>query len=586
MAASVSFRDSKSLGDLLGGDERVRLIVPEFQRGYNWKDKQVRAFWKDIVQFQKEAAEDDGPDEYFLGPIVLQAGGKIGNIREVRLLDGQQRLASATILLSVLRDAARDTKIQAGTDLARDIHKDFIHKNVAGFSLCLGETDIDFFRETIQSDPPQVRKPLIGTHSNIIKARDFFRDSIRRATSALESIETVAFLNDLKNIIKTDLVVACIPVQTERDAFKIFETLNDRGLKLGPADLLLNFLMRIAQPDQRPAIRRYWTKMVERMGKRDIKKFLRATWISRYGDLKSKDLFTALKDQIEESNKKDKTKIDSLEYVKTCSDECNQYLEILTVSKELGDARERVKNLIHDVDCEPAMPLLISAYQVLRPSQFEQVVRLVLVFVVRHSVIAGLDPADMEDVLYKLAKEIRERMKDKEKQESAGKRCVGNVKKELVEASPSEDVIRAAMPDVFLSSEEEATYVFTRLADKAISKTKELRLEIEESSLEHIFPQTLKETDWGGPDEHKVLEPFLMHIGNLTMLGRKLNEQAGQKEFAEKKIEYAKSEIETVKDILREFPGPEWNESTIRQRAANLTDSILSVWSFDNASRV
>ena len=87
---------SKNIGELLGGNERARLIVPKFQRGYSWEKKHVEAFWTDVTGFQKESAVKGGPDKYFLGPIVLLQESK----DVIHLLDGQQRLATAIVLFS------------------------------------------------------------------------------------------------------------------------------------------------------------------------------------------------------------------------------------------------------------------------------------------------------------------------------------------------------------------------------------------------------------------------------------------------------------------------------------------------------
>src|SRR6266567_3074502 len=108
---------SKNIGELLGGNQRAKLVVPQFQRGYSWEKKHVEAFWTDITTFQKESRVKGGPDKYFLGPIVLQQESK----DTIHLLDGQQRLATATILFSAIRDAARELNIQAATDFARDV---------------------------------------------------------------------------------------------------------------------------------------------------------------------------------------------------------------------------------------------------------------------------------------------------------------------------------------------------------------------------------------------------------------------------------------------------------------------------------
>jgi hypothetical protein len=132
---------SKSMGDLLGSGQRSRVIVPTFQRGYSWEKKHVEAFWRDIRTFQSESSSANGPDKYFLGPIVIMQRGK----DEIHILDGQQRLATTTILFSVLRDVARSLQTQGGNDLARDIQVQTIVKEDEGpCSLQLGEMDDTF----------------------------------------------------------------------------------------------------------------------------------------------------------------------------------------------------------------------------------------------------------------------------------------------------------------------------------------------------------------------------------------------------------------------------------------------------------
>ncbi len=288
---------SKNIGELLGGNERARIVVPQFQRGYSWEKKHVEAFWTDVVNFQKESKVKDGPDKYFLGPIVLRQESK----ELIDLLDGQQRLATATILFAAIRDAARELKIQAAADFARDVHRELIEKSSSsGFSLVLGEMDKLYFAETVQADPPASKKPTLRSHRNIQNVKTVLGDSVRKLLASLDPTKALALLKDLYQAVRSDLVMACIPVASERDAFRIFETLNDRGLRLSVPDLLLNYLMRVAgNGTQRRQIRDYWNEMLEQLGRRDINRFLRHMWVSKYGDLKSKDLFTALKGEIE-----------------------------------------------------------------------------------------------------------------------------------------------------------------------------------------------------------------------------------------------------------------------------------------------
>lgn len=268
---------SKSIGEMLGRNEAARIVVPEFQRGYSWEKKHLEAFWADVETFQKQNALKNGPDKYFLGPIVVRAESK----NTIYLLDGQQRLATVTILFAVIRDIARGLGIQAADDFARDTHRDLIVKEETGdYALELGETDKQFFRETVQADPPTQQSPRLRSHRHIQRAHDLFLAKVESKIAGADPTTALQELKGLERILRRDLVMAAIPVESERDAFLIFETLNDRGLRLSVPDLLLNYLMRVAQPPtDRRDIRDLWTGMLERLGRRDISRFLRHMWV-------------------------------------------------------------------------------------------------------------------------------------------------------------------------------------------------------------------------------------------------------------------------------------------------------------------
>src|SRR5680860_387979 len=98
-----------------------RIEVPEWQRSYSWDAAQIETFWQDLVAFDQHYPDDNiSGEEYFLGSIVLVTGGATN-----LLLDGQQRLATATILLSALRDARKSYVGDAATRLQSKYISDF-----------------------------------------------------------------------------------------------------------------------------------------------------------------------------------------------------------------------------------------------------------------------------------------------------------------------------------------------------------------------------------------------------------------------------------------------------------------------------
>jgi len=85
------------IADLLDGQHHF--VIPSFQRGYRWEEKQVIDLLEDIKQF----ANDDNVknDSYFLQPVVVRAC-KYNNKNAYEVLDGQQRLTTMLLLLKRL----------------------------------------------------------------------------------------------------------------------------------------------------------------------------------------------------------------------------------------------------------------------------------------------------------------------------------------------------------------------------------------------------------------------------------------------------------------------------------------------------
>jgi hypothetical protein len=565
---------SKSIGDLLGVYSRERIVVPRFQRGYEWGKKHVEAFWKDMMQFNKEKSSASG--KYFLGPIVILKKEDL----VIELLDGQQRLATATILLSVLRDFARDTPSNEGEELAKEIQKEFILKSDDNFSLTLGETDELFFRQFIQLESAQKPAVKIRTERNIATARALLYEKVKALVGPSGAPATLMTLRSIRQMLRSDLVMACIPVESEKEAFRIFETLNDRGLRLSVPDLLLNYLMRVAKPESdRKDIRSLWSEMVELMGKRDINRFLRHLWVSQYGDLKSTDLFTALKDHIESQ------KLSSSDFVLACHEECNQYVTLITFDQEaLGKiAARHVRHIINGLDCQAALPLLLSAFQKLPPLDFQKCCEYVLVFIVRYSVIGEQESGVLETILFNLAKEVRDKMNGipDASRNKAATDCLKHIKETLLSKSPKDKILETKLSG-FIVSPDYAGYLISRLALSMQTNSKEIALDV--ANLEHIYPRRPHSDEWGGKKGQEELNPFLWHIGNLTMLGDKINSKNGNKEFPIKRKAYSgASELEINHKIALY---DDWTIATIEDRGKKLIDPILNLWNFDNHSRV
>lgn len=456
-----------TIGSLLGDNERRSVHLPEFQRGFSWELAQVSTFWNDMLTFKETFDAKRISASYFLGPIVLQDSPE-----KIILLDGQQRLATGTILLACMRDIARTldkTGHHLGSDLARDIQRKFIEKDDVEpiqYSLLLGELDEAYFLQSIKSDPPHQTKPTLRSHRLIQSAYKYFWQNISEDIQKDKENEAIRILKDMRDCLTKGMTMVAIMVQSEEDAYGIFETLNDRGLRLSVPDLLLNLLMRRAPDDNhRSSVRKKWNYMLQVMGQRDIARFLRHMWLSKYGDLKSRGLYSEIKDHLQ------KNKINSLTFAETCADECDNYNYILEITNEIPkEARNDVEGLVKFLNSTSSFPLLLSGLSCLNRSDFTKLAKVIAALVVRYSVTANLNPAQLESMFYEAARELRGK---KSTNESSAK-CLRSVKIILAKINPTDGVVEENSKELELNRKQ-GVWIITNLAKAIQSKTKEIQ---------------------------------------------------------------------------------------------------------------
>ncbi len=553
--------DKYTIGALLGRYERRRVILPPFQRAYSWEKAQVNQFWDDLVLFEKEFAKVPQTASYFLGPIVVMQQED-----HIELLDGQQRLATSTIALAAMRDSARGLDKSGstkGADFARDIQRELVEKDTdpVSYSLTLGQLDEPFFVKAIKTDPPAIPNSKLRSHSLMVTAYQIASDRIAYLLKGKSYDEAIKILKSLRDSLSKGMTLIGIIVQNEEDAYTIFETLNDRGLRLSVPDLVLNLLMRRA-PDEtsRQLLRHHWNAMLQQMGKRDVSRFLRHMWVSRYGDLKSEGLFSAIKRYLDDS------KLNSVDFAEQCSDECDSYVALLDanipVSKEvLSD----LDGIVRYLRIASAPPLLLSGYRCLSQQDFEKLTKAILSTYIRYVLVSNQNPLDLESAFYEAAREIRTLAAQSE---TSAKQFEA-AKTRLRQLSVKEDEVAKATTELFLERAE-AVWLMVQIANSMQSATKEVAMN--KANIEHVFPQNAS-TAWPNKDK---LEPYIWHIGNLSILGERLNRNAKNKGFVEKVTNYySKTEIEMTKELLA---FSQWDESAIIARAVEFGKKIIKLW--------
>jgi len=541
------------------------LVVPRFQRSYSWGLSQVTTFWNDILSFHEQMGRERAQNTYFLGPIVI-----LPERDRVVLLDGQQRLATVTILLAAIRDIARQSqRDQEGSDfsdLARDIHRDFIlvDDESGSYALKLGELDQPYFQTHVQEDPPtETVKARLRSHRLIRQAQSFLRKSLEGLVDRLGPKETVSKLKSLQRTLTAHVKLVAIEVQSEDEAYLIFETLNDRGLRLAVPDLVLNYLMRTAENDrERDEIRQSWNSALETLGQRKVSTFIRHMWVSRYGDVKSQGLFREIRKNLGDRG------ISSLEFAKLCAKESQHYAVVTGPDREaLGTtAYPHVEALVKHLRADQVLPLLLSGVACLEDREFAKLARALVVLVTRYSILAGLNLTTLEERLYSAARALRAEHEDGR----SSRTCLKAAKDVLRPINPTAEQVRSAIAQVSLTKKQ-AQYVVCALAEKVQSRTKAVSLA--SNSIEHIFPENAQQGDWPGSEE---MEGYAWRIGNLTVLEPALNRKAGRSSYEAKRAVYSQSSVKMTQDIAERYEL--WNRESISERAYDLLPLIEEIW--------
>lgn len=239
--------------------------IPEYQRPYAWQEEQATQLLTDLQE-----ALDRGTDEpYFLGSVVLV---KNSTSPEADVIDGQQRLTTLTILLSVLRDLTEDAELR--DDLDRLVMEP--GAKIRGLAprprLTLRHRDTDFFKEYVQTKGAvdtllKLKEETLGTDAQKAILRN--ATVLHRELAALTEERRLELAQMLAE--RTFLVVVSTPDLDS--AHRIFSVMNSRGLDLSPTDIFKAQIMgdlRREGPGVSEACAATWEDAEEMLGRDDF----------------------------------------------------------------------------------------------------------------------------------------------------------------------------------------------------------------------------------------------------------------------------------------------------------------------------
>lgn len=208
-----------TVSQLLGA-ENEQYVIPAYQRRYSWSRHQVQDLWDDLRVLDKS-------DSHLFGTIVCLAEPHKAGVNRLELVDGQQRIATISILLNCIRERLKNHSARAEVSRLLEARAE---DGKPQPKIVLDSLDAGQFRRHAAGD---VAEPV--ANPRLRQAFEFFRTRL----STLAPDDAATLLYRLKN----QSVIIRLDVGEAKDAFKLFETINNRGLRLSAADILKNFIL-------------------------------------------------------------------------------------------------------------------------------------------------------------------------------------------------------------------------------------------------------------------------------------------------------------------------------------------------------
>lgn len=579
-------------------NQENKLDIPMFQRDYSWEDEELTKFWDEL-----EKTVDVHGLEQFMGQIVLgvtqQSFTPTGGVLKYfyNIIDGQQRITTATIFLCALRDVAYENNLE---DLAKEIQRYITTRSDPqgqdnDFIVTLGYSDKVFFRDFIQYDTRDRRKKRESDYTHmksvgetrlsnelIYKAYNFFIGKIQGKSQNYTSVDKANYFTRLKDRFLRNYFFISVRLPNITEGSQIFETMNAYGERLEATDLVKNliFLQRQSQGVTVSDLESElidWNDSIAKLKDVNPSRFLRHYWLSKYRD--TDDPVT-----IENLYKIFKTKAeDDQAFAEQLLNDIREYGDIYMVLNEPTNygtfaederARERTEEALNGLDAmnaSRAFPLLMSTFKNF-PNQFPRMCRLVEILVFRYSLICNLDAKRLERTFNNIS--VSFESVDKDNQAAAGQLFEDKIQL-LKSEIPSNEQFETSFGFKSSWTSKAARYVLSRIE---LSKgTGETLLNSKTLSLEHIFPKSPSEecrNEVG--DELSSILPKINSIGNLTLILGKWNQKMSNKTFSSKKeTYYRRSDIR----ITRELSDiNSWNSAEVENRCADFCGTCLRLW--------
>lgn len=552
-----------SVQQLLEGS--VQYQIPLYQRTYSWKRTQLERLWDDILQLAEDRIEFP-QTTHFMGSLVLAGAGANGpgGVHEYLVVDGQQRLTTLSLLLAAIRDHRREHESPEHFDRINEMY--LMNKWKKGdhrYKLSPTQADRDSYRACIDATPQA------GGTDGIGETYRFFKSAL----VAVDDPDDEFDIERLEDAVISGLSLVSVTTAEGDNTHRIFESLNNTGLKLTQGDLLRNYIfMRL--PSQGEAVySSLWLPLQDLLRAEDLELLFWLDLVQDNPTAKQSEIYSLQKRKMDRLSSEDEIKAEVERFARLGQ----LWSIILSPAKEQDPGvRLRLQRLKAwgTTTVYPIILFLIDRRDQGTASS-TTIARAMLYlesFLVRR-LIAGRAQVNINRILLQAVSDLEEY----EDVAQGLHRYLSTGRKYFL----GDDGLGQALRSIpfYLNGRSTQRKLVLQWLEESFQSREPVNLST--LTIEHVMPRTLSD-GWRqsllaeiGPDERleDVHEAMEHTLGNLTLTG--YNSALSNSPFETKRTMLAESGLRMNQAIAKEIS---WGRQEILSRADRIADRVKDIW--------
>jgi uncharacterized protein with ParB-like and HNH nuclease domain len=577
-------------------------LVPRFQRNYSWEKDHVEEYWNDLTtNYNSWTSSRVGRIKYYFGSLMIV---DIENEEFRWLIDGQQRVTTSIIFLTALRDYFFEVDSQ--TDVVNLESKIYYENNNGELipRISLNRYNDPFFSSKIMekkniSEKNQQMSRGISKDDKLlagcyVQISNFILDNVDEEDKIFKSMnldEKKAYLRGLFNHLLTQFQIIENVLPNKQRAYRIFETINNKGRNLNENDLVKNYLLEKiddtkskSETKELIAADDVWSDIQDILSNINVKTdvFLRYYLTAFTGKTPKDEVYKKISRLVTDKS--------SAEGFLT---ELKKYALLLKSIKNPSDSDWNSNRIVLDnlrglasISDGATYPILLAGHKRLDVEPLHQLIDLVTRLHFRAKTVCGVSYTSIEELVVTICKQLV----------NNSSYSIPDIRKDILAwpKYPSDAIFEDKFKELEFKESRKAVYPLTEIeySYRSGGKAQSSTMIVPDIQVEHIMPKSIDRKWRSELEKHPELDTDekvnayhknnLNKLGNLTLLTPNSNIIVSDDEY-DKKLNgngssYTGYKEEELKITNRLTQFTKWGENEIDSRQGIFWLEAKTIW--------